>query len=137
MSRVTSPDQNGQTVTDVVIPIVEESLHVTKRAVPTDLVRVRTVTDTREELVSDTLQHEALHVERRAVDRQVDAPPPPREEGDSTIISLVEERLLVTRALFVVEEVVIRRTAHTEHVEVPVTLRTTRAVVEHTPVEET
>ncbi|HEX8556025.1 MAG TPA: YsnF/AvaK domain-containing protein [Sphingomonas sp.] len=117
-----------------VIPIIEENLHLSKRRVETDRVRVRTVVDTREELVADTLQYETLDVERRTVERQVDAPPPPREEGDTTIISLVEERLVVSRALFVVEEVIIRRTAQSERMEVPVTLRTTRAVVDHQPI---
>ena len=115
---------------DTVIPIVDEQVHVTKHAVPTDRVRVRTTVDTHDRLIEDTLRYEALHVERRAVERQVDAAPPPREEGDTTIISLVEERLVVNRLLFVVEEVVIRRSATSEHVEVPVTLRSTRAVVD-------
>lgn len=119
---------------DTVIPIVEETAHLTKRRVDTDRVRVRTVVDTRDELVADTLHYDTLDVERRATERQVDAPPPPREEGDTTIISLVEERLIVSRALFVVEEVVVRRTARTERMEVPVTLRSTRAVVDRDPV---
>lgn len=122
---------------DVRIPIIEEEAHVTKRAVPTERVRVRTVVDTDDRVIEDTLRYEALHVERRAVERQVDAAPPPREEGDTTIISLVEERLVVQRMLFVVEEVVIRRSSTAEHVEFPVTLRSTRAVVDDvTPNEQ-
>lgn len=121
---------------ETVIPIVEERAQITKRRVDTDHVRVRTVVDTHEELVADTLHYDTLDVERRRVERQVDAPPPPREDGDTTIISLVEERLIVSRALFVVEEVVVRRTARTERIEVPVTLRSTRAVVDHHPVTD-
>lgn len=122
---------------DAVIPILDEQVHITKRAVPTDRVRVRTEVDTHDQLIEDSLRYEALHVERRAVERQVEAAPPPREEGDTTIISLVEERLVVQRMLFVVEEVVIHRSSTSEHVEVPVTLRSTRAVVDHvTPNEQ-
>ena len=57
-------------VTEMVIPVVDERAHVTKREVATDRVRVRTMVDTREELVSDTLQHEAIEVDRRAVERR-------------------------------------------------------------------
>lgn len=121
---------------DTVIPIVKEHVQVAKRAVTTDKVRVRTAVDTHEALIEETLRYEALHVERRAVERQVDAAPPPREEGDTTIISLVEERLVVNRVLFVVEELVIRRTETAERVEVPVTLRSTRAVVEQSSLNE-
>ena len=38
----------------------------------------------------------------------MDAVPPVRQEGDVTIISIVEERAVVTKQLFVVEEVVVR-----------------------------
>ena len=112
------------------IPLVEEQVQITKRAVETGRVRVRTVVDTRQALVSETLERQALSVERRILDREVDAPPPIRQEGDATILSIVEERLIVTKALFLVEEVVIRRTSDTEPVEIPVTLRSTSAVVE-------
>ena len=52
------------------------------------------------------------------------------EEGDVTIIPVVEERAVLVTRLFVVEEIHIRRTRVTETVEVPVTLRRQRAVVE-------
>lgn len=133
---IAAPRRPDSRAGDTVIPIVEESVQVAKRKVETDRVRVRTVVDTREEMVADTLQYDVLDVERRTVERQVDAPPPPREEGDTTIISLVEERLVVSRALFVVEEIVVRRTVRTEDIEVPVTLRTTRAVVDQQPIHQ-
>lgn len=115
---------------DLRIPIVEEQAHVAKREIDTERVRVRTVVDTREELLTNTLAIEALEVERRPVDRAVDAAPAPRQEGDATIISLVEERLIVTKQLFVVEEVLVRRVATREPVSAAVTLRATRALVE-------
>ena len=49
---------------------------------------------------------------------------------------LVEERLVVTRQLFGIEEVIVRRVASHEPVSVPVTLRTMRAVVERDPVQQ-
>lgn len=118
------------------LPVVEEEVSVGRREIATDHVRVRTIVDDSEQLVSDTLRIEALEIERRPVERAVPAAPAPREEGDATIISLVEERLVVTRQLYVVEEVVVRRVTTREPVSVPVTLRTMRAVVERDPVQQ-
>lgn len=112
------------------IPIVEERPVVDKRAVPVERVRVRTGVDTRREIVSDELTTEALEIERRPVERAVDAVPPVREEGDATVISIVEERAVVTKQLFVVEELVVRRRATAERFDVPVTLRRMTAQVD-------
>ena len=119
------------------VPIFEETVTVDKVDVQTDAVRVRTSVDQREVLVEDVVARGALRVERVSVDRAVNAAPPPREEGDSTIISLVEERLVVEKRLFVVEEIHIMREQTQERVVVPVTLRTTRATIERPSGEPT
>lgn len=112
------------------IPTVEERLVIGKREAPVERVRVRTAVETREELAEGELRIEALDIERRAVERPVDVAPPVREEGDATIVSIVEERAVITRQLVVVEELVIRRRAMAEPFAVPVTLRRTTASVE-------
>lgn len=115
------------------LPLVEEQLSVTKREVVTGKVRVRTVTDTRQELVRQELRGEDIEVERLPVDRYVDegaAPPQVRTEGDVTVVPIVEEVLVVEKRLLIKEELRIRRVATTELAEVPVTLRKQRAVVE-------
>ncbi len=112
------------------VPIFEESVTVDKVDVQTDAVRVRTSVDQREMLVEDVVERGVLRVERMSVDRAVDIAPPPREEGATTIISLVEERLVVEKRLFVVEEIHITREQTQKRVAVPVMLRTTRATVE-------
>ena len=119
------------------VPIFEETVTVDKVDVQTDAVRVRTSVDQREVLVEEVVERGALKVERVSVDRAVDAAPPPREEGATTIISLVEERLVVEKRLFVVEELHITREQTQERVAVPVTLRTTRATIERPSGEPT
>lgn len=125
MSSISAPEDR--------VPIVEEEARISKRLVPSGHVRVRTVTDIRDEVLSESLERSGLSVERRAVEREVPSAPPPRGEDGATVISLVEERLVLKRALFVIEEVVIRHTTTTEQIEVPVSLRSTRAVVEQDP----
>jgi uncharacterized protein (TIGR02271 family) len=112
------------------LQIVEEQLHVDKRVVETDRVRVRTVTDERTVTLEADVERGVLDVERIAVDREVDVAPPPREDGDVLVISGVEERAEIVTRLFVVEELRIRRTSVTEAIALPTTLRTMRAVVE-------
>lgn len=52
-----------------------------------------------------------VEVTRVRVDREVDEAPRVRQEGDVTIISLVEEVLVVTKRLFLREEIHVRRSA--------------------------
>ena len=112
------------------VPIFEESATIDKVEVQTDAVRVRTSVMESEVLVDEVLSLGVLKIERVRLDRAVDVAPPLREEGATTIISLVEERLVVERRLFVVEEIHVTRDTTQERVTIPVTLRTTRATIE-------
>ncbi|MER2269117.1 YsnF/AvaK domain-containing protein [Methylobacterium oxalidis] len=115
------------------IPIVEETARIEKRAVEMGRVRVSTSTETVEQVLRDTLRREAVGVTRVPIDRVIaegEAVPQVRDEGGVTIIPVLEEVLVVEKRLILKEEVHIHRTASDENVEVPVTLRKQRAVVE-------
>jgi stress response protein YsnF len=122
---------SAHTVTEDVIPLAEETATVGKRQVVTGRVRVRTVTETAEELVRANLQSDSVEVIRVPIDQVVDSAPEIRTDGDVTIVPVLEEVLVVTRQLVLKEELHIRRRVETEAVEMPVTLRKQRAVVEH------
>ena len=112
---------------------MEEELRVSKREAVTGRVRVRTVTETLDEIVRQDLQGERIEVERVPVDTLVEpgAPVPQvRTEGDVTILPVLEEVLVVEKRLLLKEEVRISRHATTDVAEVPVTLRKQRAIVE-------
>jgi uncharacterized protein (TIGR02271 family) len=115
----------------IAIPLVEERLRVGTKPVETGRIHVRTVTETREEIAAADLRREEVEIERVPCDRAVDAPPPVREEDGVTIVPVVEERLVVEKKLFVVEEIRLRRTSVVEREEMPVTVRAQRAVVQH------
>jgi uncharacterized protein (TIGR02271 family) len=115
---------------DVRVPLVEEQLSVAKREVETDRVRVRTVVDAEEVLVEETLSTGHVDITRIATDREVAAAPAPYEDGDALVISVVEERLVVKKRLFVVEELRVTRSSLDEAVSIPVALRRMRAVIE-------
>lgn len=114
------------------IPLYEEQLEIDKVQAITDRVQVSTHVDEHAVLIEDTVERGKLTIERIAVDRAVTEAPEPRQEGDTLIVSLVEERLVVEKRLFVIEELRITRTSTTEHVAIPETVRTMRATAAHT-----
>jgi stress response protein YsnF len=84
----------------------------------------------REAVVREQLSRAYVDIERVPVNRNVDQVPAVREEGDTTIIPVVQEVLVVQKQLVLTEEIRVRqRRVMEEHVE-PVSLRSHRAVVE-------
>jgi uncharacterized protein (TIGR02271 family) len=112
------------------ISLTEEELRIEKRAVVTGRVRVKTVVDNFEEIVQDSLMTERVETTRVAIGREIESVPSVRTKGDTTIIPVVEEVLIVEKRLILTEEIHIKRVISNESVELPVTLRKQRAVVE-------
>ena len=111
------------------IQLHAEDLTVSKSTVAGDMVQVRTVTREHETFVDEALNHERVQIERRPIGRQVDAIPPVRQEGDTTILSVVEETLVIARRLILKEEVHIRRLHVSERHHEAVVLRKQEAVI--------
>jgi uncharacterized protein (TIGR02271 family) len=112
------------------LALVEEALRVDKREVTSGRVRIETVTDTVEELARATLDEETVEVTRVPIGREVSAAPAVRTEDGVVIVPVMEEIVIVEKRLVLKEELHIRRQVTQENVEVPVTLRKQRAVVE-------
>ena len=113
-----------------VIPVVEERAVVLKRKKLTGGLRVRTVVHEDEEVINKPLTTEEVEVERVPLDRWVKAPIPVRQEGETTIITLLEEVVVVEKRLRATEEVRITRRRTTRQAAQHVTLRREEAVVE-------
>jgi len=121
---------------DLRIPIVQEEARVSKRLVETDHVNVRVASDQEDVVVRDELRQERVEITRVPIDREVSEAPAARTEGDVTIVPVLEERLVVEKRLFLVEELHVRRTATTNPVDLPITLRRTRVEIERSAPEE-
>lgn len=106
-----------------VIPLVEERVSVGKETRLGDRVLVSTQTEAVQTSLAVELANVEVEVTRVPMNRKVDAMPEVLVEGDLTIVPVVEERIVVTRELYLVEEVHIRRTEHLETTEVPITTR--------------
>jgi len=124
-------DEAGETV----LPLLAEEVAVTKRVVETGRVQVERITHEREQLIDELLSRETAEIERVRVGQPVDTMPAVREEGDTIVIPIVEEVLVVERRLFLKEEVRVRRVHSTQRHQERVTLRHHEAVVTRLPVE--
>ena len=115
----------------VTVPVVEERAVVRKHRKVTGAVRVRTEVREDVEVVDEPLAVERVAVERIPLDRWVEAPVPVRQEGDTTVITLHEEMVVVEKRLRATEEVRLTRRRSARHAPERVTLRREEAVVEH------
>lgn len=112
------------------IPLVEERLEVGKRQVESGRVKVRVAVDTREETVPAELRHDEVEIRRVPRNVAVTELPAVRLEGDTTVIPVVEEQLVVEKRLVLVEEIHVLRRTRTKVEEIPVVLRSERAEIE-------
>jgi uncharacterized protein (TIGR02271 family) len=105
------------------IPLVEEELSVSKRQREKGRVVVQTIPRERQELVEQELERVDVEIERIPVDRVVETPPRIREEGDTLVIPVVEEVVVVEKRLVLREEIRVHRRRSVEQFQQPVTLR--------------
>jgi stress response protein YsnF len=114
-----------------VIPVVEERVAIVKHQHVGEGVRVRTVVHEEQQVIDQALASEEVEVERVPLDLWVEAPVPVRQEGDTTILTLLEEVVVVEKRLRAIEEVRITKRKVVRHEPQTVTLRREEAIVEH------
>jgi uncharacterized protein (TIGR02271 family) len=114
----------------LVLPVMEETLAVDRRPVETGRIRLRKVVHEREDLVDPPLRRDDVEIERVPVNRVVEGPIPIRYEGETMIVSVLEEVLVVETRLVLTEELRITTRQTTTHQPVPVTLRREDVTIE-------
>jgi uncharacterized protein (TIGR02271 family) len=127
-----TPDKSVEQTTgndQVVVPLHTEEVSVGKERVVTGEVKVGTVTKESEQIVEEILEQEHVEVERTAIGKQVDKAPPVREEGDTLIIPVVEEIVVVERRLVLKEEVRVHRKREKQPYQERVVVRKQEAVI--------
>jgi uncharacterized protein (TIGR02271 family) len=119
-----------------VVPVIEETLEIQKRQVETGRVRFTKVVREREDLIDEPLLHDEVTLERRAVNCVVEHPPAMRQEGDTLIIPIVEEILVVEKRLILKEELHITTRQTETHAPQTVTLRHEEVTVKRLPPQD-
>jgi uncharacterized protein (TIGR02271 family) len=117
----------------IVMPVLVEELEVQKRPVETGKVRITKVVHERETIVDEPLWRDNVAVSRVPMQRVVDGPVPVREEHGTTIISVVEEVLVVEKRWMLREEIHIRKQGVETHQPQRITLRSEEVQVERVP----
>jgi len=118
---------------EMIIPLAEERIAVSKREVETGQVRVALATDVDQVIVRETLRGRRVEVDRVAVDRilaEGEPRPESREDGDTLIIPVVEETAVVVKRLVLREEVRLRFLSTETPFEQEVAVRRQRATIE-------
>ncbi|NNG21498.1 YsnF/AvaK domain-containing protein [Telluria aromaticivorans] len=130
MSSIT-PEQNDQD--SLRIPVIEEQLAFGTRVVETGRgVRIHKTVSEQPVTIDERLARDEVQVKHVPVDRIVAATEAPanRYEGDTLIIPVLEEVLVVERKLRIKEELHITRTRHEERYQETVPLKAERVDVE-------
>jgi uncharacterized protein (TIGR02271 family) len=121
---------------EMVIPVIAEEAQVRKERRITSKVRLRKIVHHEEQTVDEPLLKEQVSVERVAIDRWVDEAPPIRNEGDTLIVPVVEEVLVVEKRLRLREEVRLTWRHEEEHEPQHLVVRREEVSVERVPAGE-
>jgi uncharacterized protein (TIGR02271 family) len=127
---VPAPREEPPETIYAVVPVLAEELEVHTRVVETGKVRLTKVVHEREVQVDEPLWREEVEVTRVPIQRVVDGPVPMREEHGTTILSVVEEVLVVEKRWMLREEIHIRTQRIETHQPQRMTLRSEDVQVE-------
>jgi uncharacterized protein (TIGR02271 family) len=130
LNELKAAQQGGERGNDLVIPVAQEELIVGKRQVETGRVRITKRIHTHEERVDEPLYKQEVEVTRVPVNQIVASPPQPRQDGDTMIVPVFEEVLVVEKRLRLKEELHIRQRRVTTHQPQRVVLRSEEVQVE-------
>lgn len=111
--------QAVDTVQDTaVIPVIHEELQISSREIETGRIQIRKEVEEEIQRVDLAEMHEETDVQRIPLNQVVDEAPAVRYEGDTMIVPVLREELVVQKRLILVEEVHIRkRSVHTTRTE--------------------
>jgi uncharacterized protein (TIGR02271 family) len=90
---------------ELVVPVIEEEVVAGAQPVKTGSVRVEKHVEKRTRRIETPLLHEDVEVRRVPVHRIVSEAPAIRKKGDTVIVPVVEEELVVTKRLVLKEEI--------------------------------
>ncbi len=122
---------NVQAGEGMVIPVIREEVKVTRRAVERGGVRVHKRIEEREEVVEQPTYREEVTVERVSLGQPIDQAIGSRQEGDTLIIPVLEEMLVVEKRLVLKEEIRITKRRFDETEQARILLREERVEIEN------
>jgi uncharacterized protein (TIGR02271 family) len=116
----------------LVLPVIAEQIIVQKHTRITGRVRISKTVQEREEVVDEPLLRQTVDVERVPINRVVEGELPVRYEGDTMIIPVLEEVLVVEKRLMLKEELHITQRQDQIHQPQRIVLRSEDITVDRT-----
>jgi len=105
------------------IPIIQEQVQINKEVIESGTVRISKSVHEVEEMYNIPISYEEHEVQRVTLNQYVDsAPPAIRYEGDTMIIPILREEVVVQKRLVLVEEVHVTKRQVEKTIQQPVTL---------------
>jgi uncharacterized protein (TIGR02271 family) len=120
----------------ILIPLVQEQLQVGKRTVETGKVQLQKSSEAYDVTLDESLAVSIWKVERVPMNEVVERAPASRQEGSTTIYPLVEERLVLTKQLVLVEEIRVTQEFSERRDTQTVTLRRETLSVDREPAQQ-
>jgi len=114
----------------LVLPVIAEHVVVQRNTRVTGRVRISKTVHEREELVDEPLLRRTVHVEHVPINRVVEGDIPVRYDGDTIIIPVLEEVLVVEKRLMLKEELHITQRQEQIHQPQRIVLRSEDITVE-------
>lgn len=119
-----------------VVPVVQEEAHISRRTVEAGTVRVRKVVHTERVTIDEPAYVDRVEVRRVTLNTPVVGETPQvRQEGDTMIIPVIKEMVVIEKRLVVTEEVYITRQRVEVHMPQDVELRREEIIVERRDAE--
>lgn len=113
------------------LPVLEENLRLGVSKVETGKLRATKKVHEEDLIVSGPVLQDELNIERIPLNKYIDeAPPSVRYEGETMVIPVIEEEVVVQTRLKLVEEVRITRRQREKMSEEPITIRREEVIVE-------
>ena len=85
--------------------VLQEKINIDKKSIVSGKVIIRKKVSEEEEVVAVPITHEEVEIKKIAINNYVEEAPQIRYEGDTTIIPVIKEVLVVEKKLLLVEEV--------------------------------
>lgn len=112
------------------IPVMEENLRLGVERIETGRIRATKKVHEEDLIVSGPALSDEFKIERIPLNQYIDkSPPSVRYEGDTMVIPVIEEEVVVQTRLKLVEEVRITRRQVERMVEKPITIRKEEVVI--------
>ncbi len=121
---------------EVIIPVIAEELVVLTMEKDTGGVRAIKTVHESQQVVDPPLLREQITVERKAIGQLLDVPAVVRQEGDTLIIPVMEEVLVVKRHFLLKEEIHIHKVQSHVHEPQSFVVRREEVKLEQLPTED-